>query len=182
MLKKAGEILNKLKFRYQLSSAGLYQKIEVYKRYYGFKAGKNIRVTGNISFGSEPYLIELGSDITITQNVTFHTHDGGVWIFRKEYPGINIYRRIKIGNNVFIGAGSSIMPGVTVGDNVVIAAGSVVTKDCEPNWVYGGVPAKKIRSVEDYKEKVLKEAVFIESSDPEKRKEEILSKISSETK
>ena len=104
----------------------------------------------------------------------FHTHDGGVWVFRKEYPGINIYRKIKVGNNVFFGANSSIMPGVTIGDNVVIAANSLVTKDCESNYVYGGIPAKKIKTLDEYKSKVLREAIFLKTEDRKKRKELIL--------
>jgi len=167
-------LIKKMLFNFRLRSAGSYEKIEVYKKEYGFKAGKNIRITGNVIFGTEAYLIEFGNDITITQNVYFHTHDGGVWVFRKEYPNINIYRKIVVGNNVFIGANSSIMPGVTIGNNVVIAAGSVVTKDCEPDSVYGGVPAREIKTLSEYKEKVLKEALFTKSPDPVKRKAEII--------
>lgn len=53
-----------------------------------------------------------------------------------------------IGNNVWIGAGVSIMPGVNVGDNAVIAGGAVVTKDVSANTVVGGNPAKVIRKIE----------------------------------
>lgn len=52
---------------------------------------------------------------------------------------------IVIGKGCWIGARATILPGVTIGDGCVIAAGSVVTKDCEPNTLYGGVPARKIR-------------------------------------
>jgi acetyltransferase-like isoleucine patch superfamily enzyme len=170
-------IISEVLFIIRLAMSGPYKKIEIYKKKMGISAGKNIRITGNVVFGTEPYLIELGNDITITRNVMFHTHDGGVWVFRKDYPDINIYRRIKVGNNVFFGANSSIMPGVTIGDNVVIAANSVVTKDCESDSVYAGVPARKIRELKDYKEKVLLEAVYIKSSDPEERKKEILEQL-----
>ncbi len=166
--------IKKIMFYLRLKTAGKYKKIEVYKKELGFKAGKNIRITGNITFGTEAYLLEFGSDITITQNVYFHTHDGGVWVFREEYPEINIFRKTKVGNNVFIGANSSIMPGVTIGDNVVIAAGSVVARDCDSDSVYGGVPARKIKTLAEYKEKVLKEAIFTKSSDAEKRRAEII--------
>lgn len=53
------------------------------------------------------------------------------------------------------------MPGVTIGDNVVIGAGSVVTKDIPSNVVAAGVPARLIRSTEEYKEKILAKAVYI---------------------
>lgn len=46
------------------------------------------------------------------------------------------------------------MPGVTIGDNVIIGAGSIVTKDVESNSVVCGVPAKKIKTIDEYKEKI----------------------------
>lgn len=59
----------------------------------------------------------------------------------------HIYRDIKIGNNVWIGANSIILPGVVVEDNVVIAAGTVVTKSLDSGYIYGGVPAKLIKKI-----------------------------------
>lgn len=60
------------------------------------------------------------------------------------------YGRIKIGNNVFIGAHTIICKPVTIGDDVVIAAGSVVTKDVPSGEMWGGVPAKFIKKLEGY--------------------------------
>lgn len=54
---------------------------------------------------------------------------------------------IVIGNNVWIGAGAIVLPGVTIGDNAVVGAGSVVTKNVEANTVVAGDPAKPIKSV-----------------------------------
>ncbi len=54
---------------------------------------------------------------------------------------------IKIGNNVWIGANSTILPGVTIGDGAIIAAGAVVSKDVPENAVVGGVPAKIIKYI-----------------------------------
>ena len=56
---------------------------------------------------------------------------------------------VVIGNDVWIGGGCTILPGVTIGNNVVVAAGSVVTKDVPDNCIVGGVPAKIIREIED---------------------------------
>jgi maltose O-acetyltransferase len=64
------------------------------------------------------------------------------------------YRKpITIGDNVFIGWGSIILPGVTIGSNVVVAAGSIVTRDIPDNCVVAGNPAKKIKNIESYIEK-----------------------------
>ena len=55
---------------------------------------------------------------------------------------------VTIGNDVWIGGKSSIMPGTTIGNNVVIAAGAVITKDVPDNMLVGGVPAKVIKHLE----------------------------------
>lgn len=54
---------------------------------------------------------------------------------------------VVIGKGCWIGTRVTILPGVTIGDGCVIAAGSVVTKDCIPNALYAGIPAKKVRSL-----------------------------------
>ena len=58
--------------------------------------------------------------------------------------------RVNIGNNVFIGAESVVLPNVTIGDNVVIGANSTVTKDIPSNSVYAGNPAKFICTIDEY--------------------------------
>jgi len=54
---------------------------------------------------------------------------------------------IEIGDGSWLGSGVTVLAGVSIGAGCVIAAGAVVTKDCEPNGLYGGVPAKLIRSL-----------------------------------
>ena len=61
--------------------------------------------------------------------------------------------KIVIGDYVYIGNNSLIMPGVTIGDNVLVAAGSVVTKSVPSNVVVGGNPAKYICSIDEYIER-----------------------------
>ena len=55
---------------------------------------------------------------------------------------------IRVGNDVWIGANATVLPGVTVGDGAVIAAGAVVTRDVPPMTVVGGVPAKIIKHID----------------------------------
>lgn len=78
---------------------------------------------------------------------------GGAKVARIIDPTFDCFGKVKIGNNVYIGTNSLIMPGVTVGNNVLIAAGSVVTHSIPDNVVIGGNPAHIICSFEDYYEK-----------------------------
>lgn len=55
---------------------------------------------------------------------------------------------VAVGDGCWIGARAVILPGVTVGDGCIIAAGAVVTGDCEPNGLYAGIPARRIRELD----------------------------------
>lgn len=131
------------------------------KLFYKVKFGKNVSIIGFPRWASESYLISIGSDVTIAHNVVFHTHDGGVRVFRKEVPGINVYGKISVGNNVFIGSDSIIMPNVSIGNNVVLGSGSLVSKSIPDNVIAAGVPARPIKSLEEYKEACLKKGMII---------------------
>jgi acetyltransferase-like isoleucine patch superfamily enzyme len=127
----------------------------------GMKYGKNLRIMAGVDFGSEPGLIEIGNNVVISKDVLFSTHDGGANVIRKlpemKNKEINTFEKIIIGNNVFIGARTIILPGVKIGDNVIIGANSVITKNIESNSVVAGIPAKKIMNLEEYKIKLFKE-------------------------
>lgn len=72
----------------------------------------------------------------------------------KEFdPPILHVGEIHIGNNVVIGSDSIILYGKTIGNNVIVAAGSVVTKNIPDNEVWGGDPARKICSFEEFLER-----------------------------
>jgi maltose O-acetyltransferase len=73
------------------------------------------------------------------------THEVGA---RAQRAGENRAGAVRVGTGAWVGAGATILPGVTVGDGCVIAAGAVVTRDCEPDGFYAGVPATRRRSLE----------------------------------
>lgn len=134
-----------------------------YAKKIGVNLGENVKIYGNpySMFSTEPWCITLGSNVHITREVLFVTHDGGTLLFRDKVPDLEITKPIKVGNNVYIGVRTIIMPGVTIGNNVIIAAGSIVTKDVPDNVVYGGVPAKIIKPISDYFEKIKIESLKV---------------------
>jgi acetyltransferase-like isoleucine patch superfamily enzyme len=129
--------------------------IEDYFRKKGYRIGKNNRIYIR-ALSTEPYLVKIGNHCTITAGVIFLTHDGGAWVFRDEIPELNVFGKIEVKDNCFIGINSIIMPNVIIGQNSVVGAGSVVTKDVPPNTVVAGVPAKEICTLEEYKQKCIK--------------------------
>ena len=103
-------------------------------------------------FSTEPWSISLGNNVFITKEVLFITHDGGTLLFRNKFPSLEYTAPITVKNDVYIGVRSLIMPGVTIGNNCIVAAGSIVTKNIPDNSVVGGVPARIIKSTEEYLE------------------------------
>ena len=104
------------------------------------------------------HLIELGDEVVISKRVTFLTHDfsvttGLVAINERPEQELKIDGRIKIGRNVFIGLGATLLPGTTVGDNVIIGACSVVKGVVPSNSIVAGNPAKTLTTIEAYTEK-----------------------------
>lgn len=144
----------------------------------GVKIGINFSVTGEVSFSSEPYLITLGDNVRLSSNVNFVTHDGGMHVIR-QYKNIpaDSFGRIVVGNNVFIGMNSIIMPGVKIGSNVIVGAGSIVTKDIPDNSVACGVPAKVIESIDDYYEKNKENIDLTKNYTQEEKKTYLLEKF-----
>jgi len=129
--------------------------IEKYFRKQGVEVGENNRIQLR-NLGEEAYLIKIGNHCTICADVRLLVHDGAGWVFTKDFPDIQKLDRIHIMDNCFIGIRSTILPNVKIGPNSIVGACSVVTKDVPPGVVVAGNPAKKICSIDVYKEKVLK--------------------------
>lgn len=82
-------------------------------------------------------------------------------MFRNRVPDLEITKPITIGNDVYIGNNVIILPGVEIGNNVIIGAGAVITKNIPNNSVVAGVPAKVIKSTDEYFEKIKKESLHL---------------------
>ena len=110
----------------------------------GIKIGKNVEI-GYMVFldNRRPDLITIEDSVTITSMCNILAHD----LSLRYIDGTEIIGAVKICKGAFIGMNSTIMPGITVGENCIIGCGSVVTKDTEPNYIYAGVPAKKIKRI-----------------------------------
>ena len=122
--------------------------ISKFFRKQGMHIGKGCNITCNIST-PEPWLIHIGDNVAIAGSVAFITHDNSIMKIDKKT--INLFGRIRIGNNCFIGRRATIMYGVTLADNIIVAAGSLVTNSfSQSNIIIGGVPARVIGTWEEF--------------------------------
>lgn len=122
----------------------------------GMQIGERCRIFCNIQ-SNEPYMIQIGDNVTISGNVSFCTHDNG--IIKVLEGKTDVVGPITVGNDCFIGMHSILMLGVTLGDNCIVGAGSVVTHSFPPHSVLAGNPAKRICSTDEYAEKYRDKAV-----------------------
>jgi len=117
----------------------------------GASIGENVDILDNCIIDPDHcFHIKIGNNVTFAPNVHVLAHDAST----KKFIGYTKVKNTIIGSNVFVGAGSLILPGVKVGDNVIIAAGSVVTKDIPDDTVFGGNPAQQISITSSYLEKM----------------------------
>ena len=146
--------VNKLKQKIELMKYDDFTIAE-YLRKQGAQIGDDNRIMIR-NLGVEACLIRIGNHCTITSNVKFVVHDGAGWLFTDEVPGLQKFGTIEILDNCFIGIDATILPDVKIGPNSIVGACSVVTKDVPPGTIVAGNPAKKICTVEEYREKIFK--------------------------
>lgn len=114
----------------------------------GASIGKNFFYGGSYIDAGFLFLIEIGDDVTLSHSAIL-AHDGSVQkVCKKSRVG-----KVKIGNNVFVGYQSIILPNVRIGDNVIIGAGSVVTHDIPNNSIAAGNPCQVIGTYDDFASK-----------------------------
>lgn len=130
----------------------------------GFVHGKNFNAQHAVIIDpGHCWLIECGDNVTLAPYVHILAHDAST----KISLGYTKIGKVKIGNNVFIGAGSTVLPGVTIGDDVIIGSMSLVTSNLLKSGVYAGNPCVKIMEydefVEKHKKKMKNSPIFDES-------------------
>ena len=113
----------------------------------GLVVGENFsRMHGTILDPSHCWLIHIGNNVTLAPRVHILAHDASTCkIFGYARIG-----DVVIGNNVFVGADSVVLPNTKIGDNSIIGANSTVTRDIPANVVAAGSPAKVICSLDEY--------------------------------
>ncbi|WP_426702079.1 acyltransferase [Rhodanobacter sp. Col0626] len=124
----------------------------------GVTVGEGCRIYSR-QFGSEPFLIKIGDRVTVTAGVQFITHDGSTWLIRDAKGRRFRFAPIEIGDNVFVGVNSIILPDVRIGNRCVIGAGSVVTRSIPDGSVAVGIPARVIGSFDQFEAKALQSYV-----------------------
>lgn len=158
-----------------LKKCGDKRKIR-FLRKQGMKIGENCHIN-TMSFSTEPYLIEIGNHVAIAAGTDFIAHDGAIWCFREELENADIFGKIKIGDNVFIGNNCTILPNTVVGNNCIVGAGSVVRGQFPDNSVILGNPAKVVLSMSMQKLLYIQNPNLLRTSHlPEKEKNKLIRK------
>ena len=100
---------------------------------------------------TSPYLISIGDNVCVSKGLSIFTHDYSSFVERmitgEVLGGVD---KVSIGSNIQIGANVTILMGTIIEDNVIIAAGAVCRGHLESGYVYGGVPAKRISTIESF--------------------------------
>lgn len=112
--------------------------------------GKHIKLGKNVFINHACSFLDLGGiviedDVLIGPRVNLTTENHPVDPTKRKYLDL---KSILIKRNAWIGAGATILPGVTIGENSIVAAGAVVNRDVADNTIVGGIPAKLIKIIE----------------------------------
>jgi acetyltransferase-like isoleucine patch superfamily enzyme len=135
-------------FLSQITGSDIDESVAVFTPLY-INYGRNTKIGQNVFINFDCVFLDLGG-ITIEDNVLIapkvsllsEGHSVSPQSRQSLVPG-----HIHIKKNAWIGAGATILPGVTIGENAVVAAGAVVSKDVAANTIVGGIPAKIIKAI-----------------------------------
>ncbi len=148
-----------------------------YYRSIGMKVGENVSFISPPHTSSEPYLISIGDNTTISFEVAFVTHDAATRVIRHlpdGDPETVIYGYISVGKNCFIGCRTTILPNVTIGDNTIIGACSLVNQSIPSGVVAAGNPCKVICTIDEYREKHKDDFLYMVSMPYDEKKAYLL--------
>src|SRR5581483_4863953 len=107
--------------------------------------GRGTFVNFRCTFDNEAEVV-IGNDCAIAMNVLFCT-SSHVKMPTPPRAGPPTADPIRVGDGCWIGANAILLPGVVIGEGVIVAAGAVVARSCEPNGLYAGVPARRVREL-----------------------------------
>jgi acetyltransferase-like isoleucine patch superfamily enzyme len=112
--------------------------------------GHHIRLGKNVFINHACTFLDLGGiiiedDVLIGPKVNLITENHPVEPSKRNHLDL---KSIHVKKNAWIGAGATLLPGVTIGENSIVAAGAVVNRDVPPNAIVGGVPAKVLKSID----------------------------------
>ncbi|HJA63923.1 MAG TPA: acyltransferase [Candidatus Intestinimonas stercoravium] len=139
--------LNRVLIKLGLKKHIDYNSVE-YLRSRGVQIGENVSILNSLIDFGHGFLISIGNDVTLT-GVRVLAHDASTQI-----PlGVSKVGRVIIGDKVFVGQGSIILPNTRIGSRVIVGAGSVVSRDIPDNSVAAGNPARVIGSYDDFVER-----------------------------
>ena len=151
-------------------------------RFLGVRVGEGCSIyTDPHNFGTEPWLMEIGNNVTTGQGVLFIAHDGTSRLFRGSLPGMNPFGNrfgtIVIRDNCFIGNNAILLPGTEIGPDSAVGAGSVVTRTVPPRTISAGNPARPIRTLDVYIETYTQHLIPLEATDRDALRRELTRKL-----
>jgi maltose O-acetyltransferase len=148
-------------------------KIEQFKEM-GGKCGEKFKFYCGMPV--EPYLVEIGNNVTIAGGTLLLTHDNSV--IKCNMDATDYFGKITVGDECFVGMNSILLPGVVLGKRTIVGAGSVVTKSfTQGNVVIAGNPARVICSVETFRNKKKDIVVNLDKDDLRRRKREYVTSL-----
>lgn len=126
-----------------------YFRLQFYKNA-GIRIGKNVYISPKAFIdSSKPDMIKIGDNCMITRGCIILCHSDAKQGGLMKLWGKREYGKVDIGNNIFLGVNTVIMPGVTIGDNVIIGAMSLIDKNIPSNCLAFGIPARKVKNLDE---------------------------------
>lgn len=153
-----------------------------YLRFLGVRIGEGCSIyTDEHHFGTEPWLIEIGDNVTVGYDVQFITHDGTSRLFRDGFPEMsrfgNRFGTILVRDNCFIGNSAILLPGIEIGPHSVVGAGSVVTKTVPSRTIVAGNPARPIKTLDEYIADYPQRLIPLQAADRDALRKELTIKL-----